>query len=305
LLPIEEETMEDTKNNKKEGYLAMWESFPPMIRFCLIMTLLILCTFFWIAAEESFGVAVHHSAHKPKNLGYWGNITANVDWCEDNYVFTNYVAEFWNSISSLSFVLIGLMLYFNELDVFKSSKSETTFILCYLSCIFVGLGSFLFHGTLRWTMQTLDELPMVYGALVFTNQLEVLDDLPNKQISSKSLPQMLIAFAVCGTAVELFFPSHPELFQLLFVCQFLFLIFKSALKYRQCKVRKEKQLIEYGLVFFVLASFCWVIEPFLCNRIGWIQLHSWWHIFCGLGLYSFIGFLQHYRARVLDSYRLE
>ncbi|RUS17275.1 hypothetical protein BC937DRAFT_90170, partial [Endogone sp. FLAS-F59071] len=31
--------------------------------------------------------------------GYWGKVTSSVDWCEINYEFSYYIAEFWNTIS--------------------------------------------------------------------------------------------------------------------------------------------------------------------------------------------------------------
>ena len=33
--------------------------------------------------------------------GVWGNPTALIDWCEENYVVTTYVAEFWNTLRSV------------------------------------------------------------------------------------------------------------------------------------------------------------------------------------------------------------
>lgn len=38
-------------------------------------------------------------------LGYWQSLgaAASVDWCEPNYVHSAYVAELWNTISSLAF----------------------------------------------------------------------------------------------------------------------------------------------------------------------------------------------------------
>ncbi|GFO35894.1 alkaline ceramidase 3 [Plakobranchus ocellatus] len=32
--------------------------------------------------------------------GYWGKQTATLDWCEDNYAVSYYVAEFWNTVSN-------------------------------------------------------------------------------------------------------------------------------------------------------------------------------------------------------------
>jgi len=38
--------------------------------------------------------------------------------------------------------------------------------LCYLSLLVIGAGSTLFHGTLQYEMQLLDELPMIFGMTV-------------------------------------------------------------------------------------------------------------------------------------------
>lgn len=38
-------------------------------------------------------------------MGYWGNITSTIDWCEYNHEVTPYIAEFWNTISNLWFII--------------------------------------------------------------------------------------------------------------------------------------------------------------------------------------------------------
>jgi hypothetical protein len=36
------------------------------------------------------------------------DVTATVDWCEENYVHTPFIAELWNTASSVPMVLAGL-----------------------------------------------------------------------------------------------------------------------------------------------------------------------------------------------------
>jgi len=37
--------------------------------------------------------------------GFWGPVTAKMDWCERNYSVSFYVAEFWNALTGIFYVL--------------------------------------------------------------------------------------------------------------------------------------------------------------------------------------------------------
>ncbi|MEC7934119.1 MAG: ceramidase domain-containing protein, partial [Pseudomonadota bacterium] len=43
--------------------------------------------------------------------GYWPAPTADFDWCELNYVYTPYIAELWNSVTSLLFLVGPVLLW--------------------------------------------------------------------------------------------------------------------------------------------------------------------------------------------------
>lgn len=98
---------------------------------------------------------LHHILHGAKishgdNQGYWGPPTSTVDWCELNYTVSHYVAEFFNTISSLSIVFVGL------LGIIHHYKTlETRFIVGFGSVALVGLGSAAFHGTLLFELQVI------------------------------------------------------------------------------------------------------------------------------------------------------
>lgn len=91
--------------------------------------------------------------------GYWGTVTSEIDWCEENYTISLYVAEFWNTLSSLAFVLLSS---FGVFWVWKH-RLEERFLLAYASTGVIGIGSVLFHATLKRTSQLLDEVPMLFG----------------------------------------------------------------------------------------------------------------------------------------------
>jgi dihydroceramidase len=90
-------------------------------------------------------------------IGYWGRPSSTLDWCEENHVWSPYIAEFWNTVSNLALIVPGLVGMWN---VFQNGL-EPRYFLCYCGLFVVGVGSTLFHATLTYSMQLLDELPML------------------------------------------------------------------------------------------------------------------------------------------------
>jgi len=41
--------------------------------------------------------------------GFWGPPTSSIDWCETNYAQSRFVAEWFNTTSSLALVAAGLL----------------------------------------------------------------------------------------------------------------------------------------------------------------------------------------------------
>src|ERR1700723_3106631 len=75
--------------------------------------------------------------------GFWGPPTSSVDWCEANYQVTPYVAEFWNTLSSLAMVVAGVLgLLLNR------TKLPARYLAAFGLLALVGLGSIAFHATL-------------------------------------------------------------------------------------------------------------------------------------------------------------
>jgi len=98
--------------------------------------------------------------------GFWDTIgitPASIDWCEPNYVVSEHIAEFQNTISSLA-IMVGGLIGAGWAIKYRHHTSLTVFSLL---IAFVGFGSALFHGTLLFIPQLLDELPMMYAMCAF------------------------------------------------------------------------------------------------------------------------------------------
>ena len=88
--------------------------------------------------------------------GFWTDLgqPGNPNWCELDYAFTFYVAEFFNTLSSVPLIILGLAGMFHALG----QGLERRFVVCYASIATVGVGSCAFHGTLLYVGQVMDEV---------------------------------------------------------------------------------------------------------------------------------------------------
>ena len=94
------------------------------------------------------GSRVREIVSNHQHTGYWGKPSATVDWCEPNYAFSHYIAEFFNTFSSFAMVVVGLLgvvLHYKTL--------ENRILISFGSVAVVGLGSAAFHGTLLFALQ--------------------------------------------------------------------------------------------------------------------------------------------------------
>jgi len=96
--------------------------------------------------------------------GYWGRPTSTLDWCERNYDVSQYIAEFWNTISNIA---IFLPPFIGIFQIYKLNL-ERKYMLAFFAVAVVGFGSWAFHMTLLYPMQLADEFPMVWSTSVMT-----------------------------------------------------------------------------------------------------------------------------------------
>lgn len=106
---------------------------------------------------------------------------STVDWCESNYTNSKYIAEYWNSITGIFLIFSGVL--FNNLNINLILKNnvyiQKNFENIYYLLIYVGIGTILFHSTLLYAFQLLDEIPMIFLAREYITILLNLNIVTN------------------------------------------------------------------------------------------------------------------------------
>ena len=107
--------------------------------------------------------------------------SSSIDWCEQNYVYSNYIVEFWNTITNIFVIILGFSgLYlsstYGAYNLYND-RPAYRYKVYYTLLIFIGVGSFIFHGTLSQFGQILDEgsiLAMIFFATMCESLLHAM-----------------------------------------------------------------------------------------------------------------------------------
>jgi dihydroceramidase len=223
-------------------------------------------------------------------------VNSSVDWCEDNYVYSAFVAEMWNSLSSIILVYAGWIGYRKN----RHWKGSSVFLLL----MAVGVGSIVFHALLTASSQMLDEIPMIF--LLHAILLSVYGVTSTWKIVST----YAIATAMSAMIIHTVFLQNDEnktydsvesyglssgvnriefyLFQSLIILGGVCLIGRLVIK-----VPHEKNVIYVcirGCAVFALAWCGWLVDFFYCDELrkGQMnpQLHAWWHCGSAIAVYA-------------------
>lgn len=253
----------------------------------------------WSAASSQS--AAELAAHNP-----YGEITSTLDWCEEN-LFSPvwFMAEFFNSISNLGMLLLGLY------GAHRSWKQRLPqrFIVGYLALALVGVGSLLFHATLLFESQLSDELPMLWADAVF---LFCMAPKRWREDDTKRyvLLGALAAYALGTTAVYLYTRSalfFESAYALGVVLMLVHCVHWAQTEGKQPRFAPQRRLIAVGAASLVGAFAVWNVDNLLCDQLralrAWLgspllapllQFHAWWHLGAGYATYL-LGVFVSYR----------
>ena len=229
-----------------------------------------------------------------ENMGYWGKPTSTLDWCERNYEVTYYIAEFWNTITNLCMIIppiYGMITCYQQ-------RLGRRYILSYALLLLTGVGSWMFHMTLRFEMQLLDELPMVWGAAFM---LYTLHSVRRKPFTDRGRKVGIISLGYAIVLTITYVISKNPLFYQIMYGLLVFTLISYTTKYNYAHYKKTaNQLFLVSLMIYVIGFTLWNIDNTFCDEITYLredtnlaflspftQLHGWWHIMAG-----YAGYLQ-------------
>ncbi|XP_033761014.1 alkaline ceramidase 3-like [Pecten maximus] len=237
--------------------------------------------------------------------GYWGKQTATIDWCEENYRITPYIAEFWNTITNFIFIIPT----FSVLAIAITQNHENRYKWCHIGVTSVGFGSWCFHMTLLYSMQLLDELPMIYSScFLLYCQLETTspENHHNRPLQIFFIViSVLITVIYVSTKYVLFFQA----------CYGIMVISMVVITVRIIMtLRHSRKLYIASLATYVMGVIVWILDQHLCGQLKVVrsdvmprmlspvtELHAWWHLLAGVGTYLSVFFSAHTRYLYLNK----
>ena len=229
--------------------------------------------------------------------GYWTDrvAAASVDWCEPNYLVSPFVAEWWNTWSSIV-ISLGAVLGLGML-LCSGWPRERRFVLGYVVVFVVGVGSAAFHGTLSKLGQALDELPMIAAGLVFAYTVRfrasTRPPAAEMQTAMRRWRLSLFAYATAFAGAYFLLPAYFTLFILSYSALIAYLVVRTALVSLREDPRPDRRrwfLLSAGsYVGGVLLL--WVPEHLIfdcAHPVQALQLHAFFHLTSAFGSFAWL-----------------
>ena len=193
----------------------------------------------------------------------WSILTlpAPINYCEPDYSYSPYIAEFFNTVSNASFIVFAL----HAFAQCHRLRLPFRFSLIATALLLTGVTSALYHATLTWVGLKADEVSenLVFITLIHMHRPFLLT----------------VAHAAVATLGVLF--VHFLLF-----CELHIVGVSVVTIYHYSQLMKRVPEIRApfyrGLALSILGETCWVLDHLACESISrqW-QLHAFWHLFMG------------------------
>eukprot|EP01083_Nonionella_stella_P094803 266094_1 len=227
--------------------------------------------------------------------GFWGETDALIDWCEANYVISYFIAEFYNTISSLPITVLAIVGIICTL--WNNQLKEMRFIVTFINLGLVGLGSAAFHMTLRYYGQLFDELPMLLGSLSLLYCIVMTESTPNT--SNHIIALLFISWGIFQIYVYIVYKWYI-VFLLSYGGQTLVNIIFAFKNCRKLSSRLATVLYLWSVCIYGCGLALWFMDQRWCNQLQSYQLHAIWHLFAGYASYLSVWTAMVLRGKFLN-----
>ncbi|XP_059846789.1 alkaline ceramidase 1 [Hypanus sabinus] len=207
--------------------------------------------------------------------------SSQVDWCEDNFQFSEKVAEFYNTVSNVSFFISApIMMYL--LHPYAQKRNRAVYLI-WVMVMLVGCFSAYYHMTLSLFGQLLDELSILW-VLAIAYMLW----FPKRHLklikSRKSFSLIVFLVALLSTVLSFYRPT-VNAYALNTVA--LHVIYVITLELRSCTDQRIIHLAFATVAWWLVAISCWLSDRLLCafwRQIHFYYLHSFWHVLINMAV---------------------
>jgi len=248
--------------------------------------------------------------------GWWGDPTSSIDWCERNYQHSEYIAEFFNTISNIAMVLSGTY------GMYQAVKYgfELRFIVLGAGVAVVGIGSAAFHATLQYWAQMWDEVPMVWTMLIW---LYIHFMMERKGSWTVALLLTLYGLLWAGIHTWGAFTVGFQVHFGLLVVWGIWLMHKATSTYCALPLlpytaeepagvhpawHSLRRVARCYVIYITAAFVLWIIDQQMCPTLHSLpaglpnpQLHAVWHVLAGFNTHFGLQFVMALRQSVRDE----
>jgi alkaline ceramidase len=198
---------------------------------------------------------------------------SNIDWCEDNFAVTPYIAEFWNTTSCVLFSGLVTVLLVRNWDMYAR---DSRFLALWASACSIAVGSVWFHATLTRLSQFGDEIPMLWNNAAFFYVCSTPSDRRDvgKAAGLSGVALLMSVLSVVTRDIYWVFLAEYGVSMV----AVMYMIVTRDQVYAKWTGYAHAGIILYGagLTLWVLdQTMCWLVKPF--------HFHALWHILVATG----------------------
>eukprot|EP01083_Nonionella_stella_P026667 73471_1 len=206
-----------------------------------------------------------------------------------------------NSKSNIFFVLIGeiiLFFYFYDSAIFKSYRTNSQYpvwsLLYGLSMIYVGIGSFFYHASLKHLAQITD-VAAIYAVLIYFHVFLcykfIVCYLYRHNMPHDPEWMSYLCFCLC-IVLDVFAFKYKTRFDSTKVLPISGIIIVIKCLYFIVVNRQKQNAKTFSSLYFGVVALLMIVTGFgirqmdkiYCNPDSWFQLHSLFHIMVAVGL---------------------